>query len=55
VGHWHVDDLAAAIARCAAAGGRLQQSLRDVGGREKIALVQDADGNVIGLPQPASA
>ena len=55
VGYWHVDDLAAAVERCEAAGGRLQQPPRDVGGGKRIALVQDADGNVIGLLQPASA
>ena len=35
------------------AGAELQQDVKDVGGGKLIASVKDADGNIIGLTQPA--
>ena len=53
VGYWHVDDLAATVEALVAAGGTAQQAATDVGGGKLVASVTDADGNVIGLIQPA--
>jgi predicted enzyme related to lactoylglutathione lyase len=35
------------------AGAETQQEVTDVGGGKLVATVKDADGNVIGLLQPA--
>jgi predicted enzyme related to lactoylglutathione lyase len=48
--YWHVDDIARSVQALVAAGGEV---LRDVGGGKLIAWVKDADGDVIGLLQPA--
>jgi predicted enzyme related to lactoylglutathione lyase len=50
VPYWHVDDIARSVQALVAAGGEV---LRDVGGGKLIAWVKDADGDVIGLLQPA--
>ena len=51
--YWHVEDLAGALAGLVAAGAEELQPVRDVGGGKLTASVRDADGNVIGLLQPA--
>jgi predicted enzyme related to lactoylglutathione lyase len=53
VGYWHVDDIQASLKALLDAGATLQQEVRDVGGGKLTATVQDPDGNVIGLLQPA--
>jgi len=53
VPYWQVDDIASSVQALVAAGGELQQEPKDVGGGLLIAWVKDADGNVIGLRQPA--
>jgi hypothetical protein len=55
VGYWHVDDLAATVEALVAAGGTAHQAVTDVGGGKLVATVTDADGNEIGLIQPAAA
>lgn len=51
VNYWHVDDIHTTLKALVDAGATVQQDVKDVGGF--IASVQDADGNVIGLKQPA--
>ena len=53
VPYWHVDDIARSIEALVAAGGEVLQDAKDVGGGKLIAWVKDADGDVIGLLQPA--
>ena len=54
VGYWHVEDLEKRLqAALLDAGAELRQPVRDVGGGKLIAAVTDADGNIIGLMQPA--
>lgn len=53
VPYWHVDDLAGALDRLVAAGATVRQPATDVGGGKRVATVTDADGNVVGLLQPA--
>ena len=55
VPYWHVDDIARSVQALVAAGGEVLQDAKDVGGGKLIAWVKDADGNVIGLIQPARA
>lgn len=47
--YWQVADVEGTVAALLAAGGRLHQVARDVGGGKRLATVKDADGNVIGL------
>lgn len=51
VAYWHVADIAAKIADVTAAGGRVREPARDVGGGRLVATVTDPDGNVLGLLQ----
>jgi predicted enzyme related to lactoylglutathione lyase len=51
LGYWHVDDIAARLEQLIATGGVVQQAITEVGGGKRIASVQDADGNLIGLLQ----
>ena len=53
VGYFHVDDIKGRLAELLEAGAEPLQDVRDVGGGRLIATVKDADGNVIGLLQPA--
>jgi predicted enzyme related to lactoylglutathione lyase len=53
LGYWHVEDIEGRMARLVEAGATVQQPATDVGGGRQIATVTDADGNVIGLLQPA--
>jgi predicted enzyme related to lactoylglutathione lyase len=52
--YWHVEDINATVDALVRAGGESQQPVRDVGGGKLIATVTDADGNVVGLLQPAT-
>ena len=49
LGYWHVDNIQAAVERLVADGAALVQGVRDVGGSKQVAVVQDPDGNTIGL------
>jgi predicted enzyme related to lactoylglutathione lyase len=53
VGYWHVDDIKSSVKALLDAGAEALQEVKDVGGGKLIASVKDADGNVIGLVQPA--
>ena len=53
VGYWEVEDVHARYQELLAAGATEHESPKDVGGGALIASVTDADGNVIGLIQPA--
>jgi predicted enzyme related to lactoylglutathione lyase len=51
--YWHVDDIDGSVKALVDAGATELQAVKDVGGGRRIAAVQDPDGNVIGLLQPA--
>ena len=51
--YFTVDDIQASVQALVAACGQAVQDPRDVGGGRLVALVNDADGNVIGLSQDA--
>jgi predicted enzyme related to lactoylglutathione lyase len=51
VGYHHVDDVTQALRQAAGAGWRTRQDVKDVGGGRLAAVVEDADGNVVGLLQ----
>jgi len=51
VGYCHVDDAAASLRQAADAGWRTRQHVKDVGGGRLAAIVEDTDGNVLGLLQ----
>jgi predicted enzyme related to lactoylglutathione lyase len=51
VAFWQVDDIGAAVARLLSAGAGVNQPAREVGGGRTIAVMKDADGNLIGLAQ----
>lgn len=51
--YWHVPDIHQALAALTEAGARTHREVSDVGGGKLVASVTDADGNVIGLTQPA--
>ncbi|MFE2553818.1 VOC family protein [Streptomyces sp. NPDC059355] len=51
VAHWHVPDIEAKLAEVTAAGGKLKDPVRDVGGGRLVATFTDPDGNVLGLLQ----
>ena len=53
IGYCDVDDIDAAIERLTAAGAKVHQEPRDVGGGMRVAVVHDPDGNPIGLRQSA--
>lgn len=53
VGYWHVADIKASLKALLEAGAKPQQDIKDVGGGKLVASVTDADGNVIGILQPA--
>lgn len=48
---WDVDDIAGDAAALAAAGAALVEAPHDVGGGMLVAILRDADGNMIGLRQ----
>jgi predicted enzyme related to lactoylglutathione lyase len=49
--YWPVEDIKDSVAKLLEAGATELQAVSDVGGGMLIALVKDADGNVIGLSQ----
>jgi len=51
VAYWHVDDIEAKLAEVTAAGAKMKEPARDVGGGRLVATVTDPDGNVLGLLQ----
>ncbi len=51
VAYWHVADIEAKLAEVTAAGAKVQESPRDVGGGRLVATFTDPDGNVLGLIQ----
>jgi predicted enzyme related to lactoylglutathione lyase len=53
VGYWHVADIQSTVQALLDAGAESLQAVKDVGGGKLTAWVKDADGNVIGLLQPA--
>jgi predicted enzyme related to lactoylglutathione lyase len=53
VSYWQVDDIAATLKALLDAGAEAVQDVKDVGGGKLVASVKDADGNMIGLLQPA--
>ncbi|MFI0373361.1 VOC family protein [Actinomadura sp. 1N219] len=52
--YWHVDDIRARYQELLDAGAESVQDVRDVGDGKLVASVRDADGNILGLIQPAS-
>ncbi len=53
LGYYPVDDIRASLAALLDAGAETLQEVKDVGGGKLVASVKDADGNGIGLIQPA--
>jgi predicted enzyme related to lactoylglutathione lyase len=53
VGYWEVEDINARFQELLATGATEHEGPKDVGGGALIASVKAADGNVIGLIQPA--
>ena len=51
INYWQVDDIHSTLQTCLEAGAQVQQAVKSVGGGRLIALVKDADHNVIGLMQ----
>jgi predicted enzyme related to lactoylglutathione lyase len=51
VAYWHVQDIEAKLSEVTAAGAKVNESPRDVGGGRLVATVTDPDGNVLGLLQ----
>jgi predicted enzyme related to lactoylglutathione lyase len=51
ISYTEVSDIRKSLQLVVDAGGQLQQDVQDVGGGKLIALVKDADGNVLGLMQ----
>jgi predicted enzyme related to lactoylglutathione lyase len=51
VAYWHVSDIEAKLAEVTAAGAKLNESPREVGGGRLVASFTDPDGNVLGLIQ----
>jgi predicted enzyme related to lactoylglutathione lyase len=50
-GYNHVDDIQKTLQLLLDTGTQLQQEVKDVGGGKLVAVVKDADGNIIGLIQ----
>jgi predicted enzyme related to lactoylglutathione lyase len=51
VAYWHVPDIEAKLAEVTAAGAKVKEPPRDVGGGRLVATFTDPDGNVLGLLQ----
>ncbi|GIF53194.1 putative enzyme related to lactoylglutathione lyase [Asanoa ferruginea] len=49
--YWHVADIEAKIAEVVAAGAKIKDAAKDVGGGRLVATITDPDGNVLGLIQ----
>jgi predicted enzyme related to lactoylglutathione lyase len=48
---WEVDDIKATVAGLLEAGATVIEDVHDVGGGGLVAILKDADGNMIGLSQ----
>lgn len=46
---WTVDDINGEVKALVTAGGTVAEDVHDVGGGKLVAIVNDAQGNVIGL------
>jgi predicted enzyme related to lactoylglutathione lyase len=53
IGYWHVSDINESLKAVLDAGAETVQAITDVGGGRLVATAKDADGNIIGLLQPA--
>ncbi len=53
VAYWTVEDIEAKLQKLVDAGATVHQAPSDAGGGSLIASVKDADGNIVGLIQPA--
>ncbi len=51
--YYEVDDIKSSLQSLLDAGAQLVEDAHDVGGGKMIAVVKDADGNIIGLSQSA--
>jgi len=51
VGYFPVSDIQTRLQSLLDAGAQIQQGVKNVGGGKLIALVKDADGNIVGLLQ----
>lgn len=51
VAYWHVPDIEAKLAEVTAAGAKVKDAPRNVGGGRLVASFTDPDGNVLGLVQ----
>ena len=51
VAYWHVPDIEAKLAEVTAAGAKVNEPARNVGGGRLVATFTDPDGNVLGLLQ----
>ena len=51
VAYWHVADIEAKLAEVTAAGAKVNEPARNVGGGRLVATFTDPDGNVLGLLQ----
>jgi predicted enzyme related to lactoylglutathione lyase len=49
--YYSVDDIKQSLQALLDAGALIQQEIKDVGGGKLIAIVRDADGNIIGIIQ----
>ncbi|MGV8083590.1 MAG: VOC family protein [Coriobacteriia bacterium] len=46
---WEVDDIESMVAELAEAGATTVEAVHDIGGGGRVAILADADGNMIGL------
>ena len=51
VAYWHVPDIEAKLAEVTAAGAKVAEPARNVGGGRLVATFTDPDGNVLGVLQ----
>ena len=51
VAYWKVPDIEAKLAELTAAGAKVKDAAREVGGGRVVATVTDPDGNVLGVVQ----
>jgi predicted enzyme related to lactoylglutathione lyase len=54
VPYWKVDDIAASTKTLLDGGATVVEDAKDVGGGKLVAMLKDADGNMIGLTQAGS-
>lgn len=52
--YWHVDDIEGTVQTLIISGAEEVEGVQDVGGGKLLATLRDADGNLLGLIQPAS-